>query len=253
MATEFYEVLVSEIQITNRFRKDVGDITSLCESIKEVGLLHPIVLTTHNMLVSGMRRVEAFKRLGMKVIPACVVDNIESALLLLKAERDENTCRKEFTPTEAVALGVELEKLEKPKAKAAQANAIKERDSKGRAKSTSDKLSEVDSPTNGKHNPQTRDKVGEAVGMSGATYQRAKAVVQSGKQELIDEMDSTGKVLGPYKKLMAEEDNRETPEVLGVGIQRAHEAIACLKRIPRNDGLRKEGFDTVMRWIKHNK
>jgi hypothetical protein len=38
------------------------------------------------------------------------------AALLLQAERDENTCRKDFTPSEAVAIGKELEELERPKA-----------------------------------------------------------------------------------------------------------------------------------------
>ena len=38
----------------------------------------------------------------------------------------------------------------------------------------------------------------------------------------------------------------------GVGIIRASEAINCLIRIPKNDPLRKRGFQIVTDWIKHN-
>ncbi|MFO0791959.1 MAG: hypothetical protein U0805_21060 [Pirellulales bacterium] len=73
---------------------------------------------------------------------------------------DENTCRKDFTPSEAAAMGMALEPLAKRKAK----------DRQGRpGKVRSEKVTE--------HNEtgQTREQVGAAVGMSGPTYQRAKA------------------------------------------------------------------------------
>lgn len=38
----------------------------------------------------------------------------------------------------------------------------------------------------------------------------------------------------------------------GVGVIRANEAINSLIRIPKNDALRKRGFQLVMDWIKHN-
>lgn len=37
-----------------------------------------------------------------------------------------------------------------------------------------------------------------------------------------------------------------------LGIQRAHEAIACLKRIPKHDQLRARALEVVADWIKHN-
>jgi hypothetical protein len=36
----------------------------------------------------------------------------------------------------------------------------------------------------------------------------------------------------------------------GVGVLRANEAIDVLKRIPKNDALRKRGFQIVTDWIK---
>ena len=42
-------------------------------------------------------------------------------------------------------------------------------------------------------------------------------------------------------------------ELQGVGVFRANEAINCLSRIPKNDALRKRGFQIVTDWIRRNK
>jgi hypothetical protein len=39
----------------------------------------------------------------------------------------------------------------------------------------------------------------------------------------------------------------------GVGIRRAHDAIACLKRIPKGDAFRKRAFEIVSDYIKQNR
>ena len=52
---------------------------------------------------------------------------------------------------------------------------------------------------------------------------------------------------------VADESEKPAGEVRGVGVERAHEAIACLKRIPKDDGLRDRAFQIVSDWIKHNK
>jgi hypothetical protein len=49
------------------------------------------------------------------------------------------------------------------------------------------------------------------------------------------------------------ESVREPPTSKGRGVKLAHEAIAVLKRIPKNDGLRQEGFKIVINWIKTNR
>lgn len=58
------------------------------------------------------------------------------------------------------------------------------------------------------------------------------------------------------KKTRKDKEIEEEPEPgvrRGFGIQRAHEAIACLKQIPQNDPLRNRGFQIVTDWIRHNK
>ena len=46
---------------------------------------------------------------------------------------------------------------------------------------------------------------------------------------------------------------QDRPKSRGKGLNFAHEAIAVLKRIPNNDGLRDEAFDTVIKWIEDNR
>lgn len=55
---------ISEIKVKNRFRKDLGDLTSLKESIASVGLLQPIVIDEEGNLIAGERRLRAFIELG---------------------------------------------------------------------------------------------------------------------------------------------------------------------------------------------
>src|SRR5205807_948951 len=60
----------------------------------------------------GARRLEAYRHLGREWVPFVCLDTLADRYAYLQAEGDENTCRKDFTPSEAVELGRELEKLE---------------------------------------------------------------------------------------------------------------------------------------------
>lgn len=162
---------------------------SLIASIDEIGLLQPIVVDTSGGLLAGRRRLVAVKSLDWSSVPCYVAKGLDDALGRLFAERDENTCRKDFAITEAVSLGLALEKLEKPKAKK------RRKETQGRPLKTGGNLPPVDSKG------KTRDKVAPAVGMSPRTYEKAKAVVESGDAELIAEMDK-GKVDGVFRKLL---------------------------------------------------
>lgn len=107
---EIVEVLPSEIKINQRFRKDVGDLTELMESIKLLGLLHPIGITEDKNLVFGQRRLEAWKRLfPEKPIPCVVVDG--DFYLLKLMEFHENKKRKEMTWQEEVLALDELKQI----------------------------------------------------------------------------------------------------------------------------------------------
>jgi ParB family chromosome partitioning protein len=65
---------IREIIVRNGFRQDLGDIESLAASIKEFGLLNPILVTDKNHLVAGRRRLAACKLLGWTEILVRVVE-----------------------------------------------------------------------------------------------------------------------------------------------------------------------------------
>lgn len=104
---------ITEITLGQRYRQEIGDLEALMDSIEEFGLFHPVVVTPDRTLVAGMRRIEACKRLGMETVPVRVVDTDR----LVQAEHDENELRKDFTPSERVAIGRALEPKEKQAAK----------------------------------------------------------------------------------------------------------------------------------------
>lgn len=183
-----------------RHRQDLGDLASLIESIRTLGLLHPIVVTPDGTLVAGHRRFVACQSIGMTEVPVRVVAKLSDALLQLQAERDENVCRLSMKPSELVSLGLELEKLEKPKAAARTG---------GRPPKTDGNFPSV-SPSGPSEGP-TRDIVGEALGWSGRTYGEAKKVILATAdpdpkvrriaEKAAQEMDSSGKVSPAYRKV----------------------------------------------------
>lgn len=82
------KIRVSDIQIGERFRKDLGDLGPLMNSIKLHGLLHPIVISAERELICGRRRIEACKNLNLIEIEATSV-SLRSAHWR-RAEGDEN-------------------------------------------------------------------------------------------------------------------------------------------------------------------
>jgi len=169
------EILISDIKIGDRFRKDFGNIKDLAKSIEELGLLHPIVLDESKNLVAGFRRIKAFEHLGRNKIPfsTIFIDDIK------KGEVKENTDRKDFTPTEIIAIKRHIEKTR-----------VGHRPKKG------DKLSPF---PRGK----TRALVAEYTGKSEGTIQKIEKIVEAAEEnpeefgELLDKIDS-GKVSVNY-------------------------------------------------------
>lgn len=107
---------IDEIVVGDRHRTDLGDIEKLKNSIDDVGQLQPVVVTAERKLIAGYRRIEALKLLGMDEAEVTIAANVDDALSGLKAERDENTCRKGFTKLEATALAKAIREIEAPKA-----------------------------------------------------------------------------------------------------------------------------------------
>ena len=177
----------------------MGDIPHLAESIREVGLLHPVVVKPDGTLIAGARRLEAAKFLGWPEIPVTVVELDD----LLKGEWAENAERKDFTPSEAVAIGLALEERVRELARARQ-----EATQLGHYKNDSAGSAETAAPKqDGAAYTETRDIVSRAVGMGHTKYEEAKAVVKAAVEDpetfvpLVEQMDRTGKVAGAYDKM----------------------------------------------------
>lgn len=107
------KVLIKDIKIKKRVRKDLGDIDLLADSIKRYGLMSPITINTQYELIAGHRRLEAMKFLGETEIDAIMVDT-KDKLLLLELELEENVQRKPFTDDELYDGYEALEKLRNP-------------------------------------------------------------------------------------------------------------------------------------------
>lgn len=64
----------------------MGDISALAQSITELGLLQPIVISETYDLIAGERRLQACKSLGWSEIPATII-NLQD---VVKGEYAEN-------------------------------------------------------------------------------------------------------------------------------------------------------------------
>ena len=162
---------IDSIIIEDRSRKDFRDIDKLAESIKDVGLILPVAVTSDNKLIDGERRIRAFKALGRTSIPARVAADCHEARDFLKAELDANVCRQEMTITEKVALAKRIEALEKPKAAERQVRAGDLGGARRPLGPTGPK---------GQDEDHRSDAIAaSAVGVSRNTYRRARYVVEA--------------------------------------------------------------------------
>jgi N6-adenosine-specific RNA methylase IME4 len=178
---------IDQIQVGFRYRKDLGDLRSLADSIAEVGLLHPIVVTPEGRLIAGQRRLEACRFLEWADVPVTVVDLYQAA----RGEAHENFVRKDLLPSEIVALKRAVEPLERKAARERQGS-----------------RADLCSPaTVAEGQGETRDKVARYLGVGRTTIERAEAVVDAAEDDpakygyLVEQMDRSGKVAGAYRRL----------------------------------------------------
>ncbi|MDP6631410.1 MAG: ParB N-terminal domain-containing protein [Kiritimatiellia bacterium] len=107
------QISVNSVVIKERVRTDVGDLTTLMDSMQKFGQMSPIVVTRKHELIAGNRRLLSARRLGWYTIDAVVVDR-ESPADKLEMELAENVNRKDFSPEELLMGYRRLEKLRRP-------------------------------------------------------------------------------------------------------------------------------------------
>jgi N6-adenosine-specific RNA methylase IME4/ParB-like chromosome segregation protein Spo0J len=179
---------LTSIKRRDRHRRDYGDLDALARSIDENGLLQPIAITPDGVLIAGERRLLAWPKTRFRdePIPVHVVPLDEIA----PGEWAENVHRKDFTPSEAVAIRRALEPGLKAKARERQGART---DLRGNSQDVA--------PC------RAADQAARLVGKDRRTLDRAEAIVAAAEAEpekygrLVDDMDRTGRVNGPYKRL----------------------------------------------------
>lgn len=92
-----------------RWRKEMGNVKELAESILAKGQIQPILINGNNELVAGGRRLAACLFAGITV-KACYTNEV-SPVILREIELEENLRRKAFTAGEEVLAVKELHEL----------------------------------------------------------------------------------------------------------------------------------------------
>ncbi len=100
---EFKSIPIGDIKISDRARKDLGDIKELAEDISLNGLLYPIIVSSELELLAGERRFRATQHLELPLIDCKVLSKVTPAEKLV-IELIDNTSRKNFTWSEEVQL-----------------------------------------------------------------------------------------------------------------------------------------------------
>ena len=95
---ELLEVDVASVKVSNRLRATSDDkVAELAESIEQIGLLHPITVSKSSdgyLLLSGHHRLQAFRLLGRRSIPATL--HASDELLQKMIEVSENLIRSDL-------------------------------------------------------------------------------------------------------------------------------------------------------------
>lgn len=108
---------ISEIVVEERARKDMGDIPAMVASIREFGIIQPIVINFDDFrLIAGGRRLEAMRQMGLSILhhgQEFVWKNEDSGseegkLRLKSMELEENLRRKDMAWPEVIAAKAEL-------------------------------------------------------------------------------------------------------------------------------------------------
>lgn len=176
------EAKINDIIISPRIRKDMGDLKELAQSIDD-GLLQPIGVTPDYELIFGERRLRAYRDiLGRDTIPVRIVE-VKSVLL---GQIAENTMRKDFTPSELVAI----------------VDTLRSYSHGGDRKS--------DQALNRDVEKLTVDQAAKLAGLGGKDgYGRAKAVIAKGIPELVQAMDSGKLTVSAASKLACFEPEQQ--------------------------------------------
>ncbi|MCG5252566.1 ParB N-terminal domain-containing protein [Brevibacillus agri] len=196
---------IERIVVSDRIRKDFGNIEELAQDIKENGLINPPVVTPEHVLIAGERRLRACKHLGWQQIEVRVM-TVRDYEHQLRMEISENENRKEFTFSERVDWARRLERIEKEKAR--------KRMETGKA---------ID-PSENFRKGRATEIVADASGFgSGKQYEKAKYIADHADPEIIAQLDAD--------EISIHRAYQETKRKLAEAERRAEESAAEVDRL----------------------
>jgi len=109
-------VPTNSIIIKDRARKEMGDLESLEQNMKESGLISPIAVKDNNdgtyTLLAGERRLTILKKNNVKQVPVRIYDRNLSNIEMKVIEKSENFFRKDMEWYELDKLTLEIHKLQ---------------------------------------------------------------------------------------------------------------------------------------------
>lgn len=268
---ELYDIRITDIEIGDRRRVVDTRVKSIAASIAQIGLQNPIGVTKSYRLIHGLHRLEAFKLAGKETIPATIHDMTDMEAEL--AEIDENLEREGLTKIEemkSLQRRKELYEAMHPETKGPRVCG-----GPGRGKKTNAGSAVVlrtpsfVADTAAKTGKSTRVIEGSVFTARNIPDDIAKRIVNTPIANNKGELDKLARLDEPTQRRVTEQlesgnvdtvaeatsshNGDEERQIKGKGVQYAHDAINCLKRIPKNDALRKQGFQLVTDWIRHNR
>lgn len=203
------EVACDSIRVSDRHRKDMGDLDALAVSIATEGLLQPIGVTDDNVLVFGERRLLAVRGiLKRATIPARIV-RVSS---IVAGEYAENEMRKDFTSTERVAIGKTLEAQ------------VGNRRGHRTDRELPQNFAEVEPGI------ETRELAAKRAGFGNrTTYEQAKKVVEQAVEEVVAQMDS-GQLAISSAAVIADQPPERQREIAAMPEDKQREAVRKLRQ-----------------------
>lgn len=216
------------VQITDRHRRDMGDLELLATSIATEGLLQPIGITEENVLVFGERRLLAVRDILREPTIVARVVHVSS---ILAGEYAENEIRKDFTPSERVAIGKALEAR------------LGER--RGR-----DKWENFPTLKGSRTTALAAEKAGFG---NRKTYEQAKKVVERAVDEVIAQMDSEELSVNAAA-LIADQPPDRQREIAGLPEPERQETVRKLRRkdLPTPTEAHRRAKETGMAILDRN-
>lgn len=198
---------IADIRIGPRHRLDLGDIPRLADSIAEQGLLQPIGILKDGQLVFGHRRLIACRdQLGWTEIDVRIVD----VTSITAGEMHENEMRKQFTPSERVAIFRSLETFKH-----------------GGSRSSGDQRPRGDVDLS------STEKAAKLAGFAGrGTAYRAEKVVKDGIPELVEAMDKRQVTITAAAKIAAQPQAAQKHHLAEAKAGRAMPATPKPKPVP---------------------